>query len=164
MNKPTFDDIIDELIQREGGYVDDPVDRGGKTKYGISQNAYPDLDIENLSIEAAKAFYFFDYWRPARADEIAPAIREKYFDMVINHGRRNATKILQTACRRWGADHVVIDGLIGPITIAATKELPLAALVLERAGFYNQIVRSDPFQARFLHGWMNRNFSFLEAV
>ena len=48
-----FDHAVKEILRHEGGYVDDPVDRGGETKYGISKRSYPDLDIANLTLEQA---------------------------------------------------------------------------------------------------------------
>ena len=49
-----FDDIIDIVIKHEGGYVNDPTDLGGETKYGITKRFYPDVDIKNLTEEEAK--------------------------------------------------------------------------------------------------------------
>ena len=60
----TFDDAFEALMAHEGGYANDPRDPGGETKYGISKRAYPAVDIRNLTLEAAKAIYKRDYWRP----------------------------------------------------------------------------------------------------
>ena len=57
-----FDDAFDILLKFEGGYVDNPDDGGGPTKYGISQRSYPDIDIESLTKEEAKEIYRKDYW------------------------------------------------------------------------------------------------------
>ena len=59
---PETEKIIADLIVREGGLVSDPDDRGGMTKFGISQRAHPELDIPNLTKEEAKQVYFEDYW------------------------------------------------------------------------------------------------------
>ena len=48
-----FDEIIEVVLKHEGGYVNDPDDPGGETKYGISKKAYPDEDIKELTIERA---------------------------------------------------------------------------------------------------------------
>ena len=55
-----FEDIIDDVLKREGGekITKDPSDPGGTTKYGISQRAFPDLDIEALNEQQAKQIYF----------------------------------------------------------------------------------------------------------
>ena len=57
-----FDDIIDIVIKHEGGYVNDPNDLGGETKYGITKRFYPDVGIKNLTVEEAKQIYYDDYW------------------------------------------------------------------------------------------------------
>ena len=48
----TFNNIIEVVLQHEGGYVNDPNDLGGETKYGITKRFYPDVDIKNLTKEA----------------------------------------------------------------------------------------------------------------
>ena len=53
-NPTTFDQVIDRVLAHEGGYVNDPDDPGGETKYGISKKAYPKIDIKNLTKEEAK--------------------------------------------------------------------------------------------------------------
>ena len=50
----TFNEIIEVVLQHEGGYVDDPNDLGGETKYGITKRFYPSVDIKNLTEEQAK--------------------------------------------------------------------------------------------------------------
>ena len=52
-----FSDAVKIVLKHEGGYVDDPVDPGGETKYGISKKAYPFLDIKNLTIKQASDIY-----------------------------------------------------------------------------------------------------------
>ena len=54
----TFEEIIDKVIEHEGGYVNDPDDPGGETKYGIAKKSNPDVDIANLTIEEAKKIYY----------------------------------------------------------------------------------------------------------
>ena len=49
-----FNEIIEKVLEHEGGYVNDPKDLGGETKYGITKRFYPDIDIKNLTIEQAK--------------------------------------------------------------------------------------------------------------
>ena len=63
-----FKDIINNVLQSEGGYVYDKDDPGGETKYGISKRAYPDFDIKNLTKDDAKAIYLRDFWQRAKTD------------------------------------------------------------------------------------------------
>ena len=89
----TFDEIIDHVLESEGGYVNDKHDAGGETNLGISKKAYPDLDIKNLTIEHAKQIYYEDYWTPSKAEQLPNQLREVYFDMVVNFGRRGAARV-----------------------------------------------------------------------
>ena len=57
-----FEEAFQILMDHEGGYANAKYDRGGETKYGISKRQYPDLDIENLTLEQARSIYFKDYW------------------------------------------------------------------------------------------------------
>lgn len=120
-----FDRCFEVLIGHEGGYTRNREDRGnwtgGKvgvgtlkgTKYGISAAAFPDLDIAGLTLEAAKAIYLAEYWRPIRGDELVPALALLVFDAAVNNGVGAATEWLQRAAG------VTVDGSIGPKTLAA---------------------------------------------
>lgn len=151
------------ILDHEGGYVDDPDDRGGETKFGISKQSYPHLDIPALDLDAAKAIYFEDYWQPERYHEIQdlPLII-KLFDLTVNMGTRMAHRLIQRALRSAGRD-VIEDGLLGPKTIAAINAVDvsdlLAALKSEAAGYYRSIAASNPKQRKFLKGWLNRAYS-----
>lgn len=123
---------ITRVIQREGGYVNDPDDMGGETKFGISKNAYPDLDVANLTEAQAAAIYKRDYWDKINADQLPINIREAAFDAAVNHGVETAKRLLSEA----GND--------------LQKFLEL------RANLYQRIVDANPSQAKFLDGWMNR--------
>ena len=59
----SFNKIIEKVLEHEGGYVNDPKDLGGETKYGITKRFYPDVDIKNLTKEQAKTIYHTDYWK-----------------------------------------------------------------------------------------------------
>ena len=79
-----FERAIDKTLAWEGGYVNDPKDPGGETKYGISKRAHPDVDIKNLSREKACAIYKKHYWDPVLADNIESQTKaEKIFDISI---------------------------------------------------------------------------------
>ena len=57
----SFDHAFERLIGHEGGYVNDPKDRGGETKYGISKRSYPGEDIAGMTLGRAKEIYLRDY-------------------------------------------------------------------------------------------------------
>ena len=99
----TFGQIVDAVLKREGGLVNDADDKGGLTKFGISQRAFPDEDIAKLTEVKAKQIYLEHYWKPSKAERLPESIRETYFDMVVNMGQRRGVKILQEACNQKGA-------------------------------------------------------------
>ena len=112
--KTTFEEIIEIVLEHEGGYVNDPDDAGGETKYGIAKRWYPDVDIKNLTKEQAKKIYHTDYWRRGKCDEVPPQLRHIYFDMCVNFGRGGAVKVLQQAANSKNRNKIEVDGGIGP--------------------------------------------------
>ena len=119
----TFDEIIEKVLEHEGGYVNDPDDAGGETKYGIAKRWYPDVDIKNLTKEQAKKIYHTDYWRRGKCDSVPPQLRHIYFDMCVNFGRRGAVKVLQQAANSKSRNKISVDGGIGPNTINAIQKI-----------------------------------------
>ena len=92
----TVRDLIKKTIGVEGGYVNDPVDPGGETKYGISKRSYPQVDIKNLTLDGAAEIYERDFWNRMRLSELtSQRIAWKVFDIEVNTGRGD--ELLQTA-------------------------------------------------------------------
>lgn len=85
------------VLAWEGGYTDDPTDPGGRTNFGISQRAYPDLDIASLTREDAVAIYRRDYWTPAGCDGLPPPMALVAFNASVNCGVARARKWLSMA-------------------------------------------------------------------
>jgi lysozyme family protein len=145
-----FVDAFKVVIGHEGGYVNNPDDPGGETKYGISKRAYPGVDIAGLTLDDARAIYEQDYWIPVRGDELPDAIALNVFDAAVNHGVRNAVRILQ------GALGVGVDGIMGPITFkAAWRVNPLIAAIrfnAARLEFYTTLQTFNSFG----RGWVRR--------
>ena len=81
---------IKKVVEREGGYVNDPDDPGGETKYGISKKAYPKVDIKHLTLDDAVEIYKNDYWLPAKVEQLPEGLQGQYFDMVVNQGKVKA--------------------------------------------------------------------------
>ena len=157
-----FDKAFDYVIGREGTYDDDPEDdgnwTGGKqgvgelkgTKYGISAAAYPDFDIESLTLAQAKEIYLRDYWNKVQCDSWAPGLALCMFDCAVNQGVGRAVRCLQRAAG------VNDDGKIGPHTREAVSRMdPLTAVEYfqaERIIEYAQAARWE----RFKRGWSRR--------
>lgn len=154
----SFDKYIDRVLEHEGGYVNDPTDAGGETKWGISKRAYPHLDIKNLSKSDAKEIYRKDYWNANHCDKLPEGLDYVHFDTAVNMGGRRAAKILQQA------SGVTVDGIIGRNTLAAAKNTTPAEYLLHRLNFYCQIVRGRHSQARFIGGWANRTMDVLNTI
>jgi|TARA_Y100000310_G_C20565118_1_gene755101 lysozyme family protein len=152
----TFNEIIETVLTHEGGYVNDPTDLGGETKYGITKKFYPSVDIKNLTKEQAKKIYHQDYWRPAKCDEVPLHLRHIYFDMCVNFGRRGAVKVLQRAANSTIKDKLEVDGGIGSKTLSAIQKLSIDRVRAYRVLRFANLVIKKPEQERFWVGWYRR--------
>lgn len=163
----TFDDLIDGVLRREGGYVNHQDDRGGATNLGITQRTYTMWrveqglgfqDVKDISRGEARAIYRDKYWAPARCDDLPASVREIHFDAAVNHGVTRAARLLQEAA---GAD---TDGRLGPMTLTAAHrmdpDLLVAKYVAARYRFYGSIIDRDRSQLTFITGWMRRMKEF----
>lgn len=148
----TPEQAIAFIIEDEGGYVDHPNDPGGETKYGISKRSYPDVDIKNLTVEQATEIYKRDFWDKLHVTLLPAHVQYLYADMAVNHGPRNAARILQRAAG------VTDDGIVGPVTRKAAASAGILDICHQRMLFFSAIVANRTTQAVFLRGWTNRNF------
>ena len=157
-----FEKAVDYVLANEGGYVFDKNDPGGETKYGISKNSYPSLNIKALSLDEAKKIYYCDYWLKGKFEQISDKnVATQVFDLSVNLGIRPATIVLQRALRAGGIN-VSEDGLIGPETLSGVSVLEapilLAAIKAEAAGYYRTLAAQKPALQRYLNGWLNRAY------
>ena len=155
--KTQFDEIIDHVLEHEGGYVNDPKDLGGETKYGITKRFYPDVDIKNLTKEDAKKIYYDDYWVKNKVPQLPDNLKYIYFDMCINQGRGTAVRGIQRAVNSKGVA-LEVDGGLGPMTLKAiNKYKPCDNRVrCYRLKHYYDLVNKRPEQEKFLFGWFRR--------
>lgn len=166
----------EEILGHEGGYVDDPVDRGGKTKYGVTLGTWKQYSqslfgiapsaktLKAMTPEQAFEIFRVGYWRPSGADRIRDCpLAFQISDISYNSGSGNSTKILQRAINDLGGA-VTVDGAIGSQTIDTANSLPASNLYIKvrerRWKFYEAIMRNDPSQERYRNGWKNRTDSF----
>ncbi len=152
----SFDLALLRILDAEGGYINDPNDPGGETKYGISKRQYPELDIKNLTRNKAANIYYHRYFLPTSANYLPGPIALIVFDMAVNSGVKAAIIELQRALK------VPADGIIGPVT---RKQADLAKLDLViprflslRAKFYTDIVITNRKMIRYQRGWLHRLF------
>lgn len=131
MTTPTVSRIIRDLIDREGDYVNHPSDKGGATRWGVTeavarQNGYHG-DMRDLPRELAEQIYLRRYWRDPGFDRVAvrsPAVAEELLDAGVLSGPSRAAHWLQTALNRLNLQGRLYpdmreDSQIGPTTLAA---------------------------------------------
>jgi len=152
----------------EGGYVDDPDDRGRETKYGISKRSYPNVDIKNLTKKDAIEIYKRDYWDVNRTGEMPVTVGIVLFDSSVLFGPSRPSKWLQTACNLSRYGDIAVDGVIGPKTISAAMLASEASIVENmiaiRIKAHTDDVKENRKQIKFLRGWMNRISELLKYI
>jgi lysozyme family protein len=172
--------IIAAVFAVEGGYVDDPVDRGGPTNHGITervarQHGYTG-HMAHLPQLRAYQIYEADYIRkPGYIPlvEIDPVVAEEVIDTAVNMGPGRASNFFQRAVNSTCGTSLTVDGRVGPATVAAwrdcrAKQGDLACVVmLDRldalqAARYDAIIRANPSQRRFRKGWFNHRINNVE--
>lgn len=146
----TFDEFINRVLSVEGGYVNDPRDPGGETKFGISKRSYPNVDIKGLSRDQAIAIYRVDFWHRVHGDELPPAVAYQALDFAVNSGVETAIRKLQVAAG------VADDGRWGPITRAAIAKAAPAQLVIRYIAERLDFMRRLSTWATYGSGWAGR--------
>ena len=172
------DAMVDALIEREGGFVANPADKGGPTCFGITEavaraNGYRG-GMRQLPREEAAAIYKKLYWLRPRLDEVAERsarVAGELFDTGVNMGPAVAVTFLQralTALNRNGKDYpdLVPDGRIGAQTLAALdaflqirgqasgETVLLRALEALQGERYLRLAERRPANEAFLYGWL----------
>ena len=171
-----FQKAFDILIYFEGPqFTDDPDDPGGPTKYGITigyLQEYLDArraeevatveDIRNMSLKRSRIIYRDRAWDKFGYAEIhAQEPATSILLATVHLGPWRSHCAAQWACRCIG-DSVVVDGLLGPISMGAINAAPTgeysAALRSEIAGIERCIVKRYPYKSKYLSGWLNRAY------
>ena len=142
------------VLKHEGGYVDNPLDPGGETKYGISKRAYPDEDIKNLTKTRAMELYYQDYWSSWLDKFTDPVLSLQVFDFGVNAGVKQAVKIIQ------GLVGTYEDGILGPSTTEAVNgknaEWLQKRYSEEIIIFYKDVALRQKNDFAFFRGWIRR--------
>ena len=167
--------MIEHIIDIEGGYVNHPNDRGGPTRYGVTQETLSQWrgywvtaeEVAALDKEEARNIYKYKYFLNPKIDQLPGPIQLQTFDCSINHGPSRAIKFIQKVCKAHNIAYLKIDGINGPRTRLAAdkaqKKMGIGfnnAIVEERLRFYYWIVDNDPSQEVFLDGWISRAEGF----
>lgn len=146
------------------GYVNDPVDPGGETKFGVAKNANQDLDIKSLTWAQAKEVYYKRYWLAGKCDQMPGRYAALHFDIAVNHGTKRAAIFLQRALG------VTDDGVIGPVTLGMLNAPGVDIFLLcnkicdLRKQYYKDIIANKPSQAKYQNGWFRRADELREFV
>ena len=180
--------IASEIIAREGGYVNDPDDPGGATKYGVTihtmrrlgldltgDGQVSDADVRRLTRSQAREIFIEHYFRTPGISYLPEALHATVFDMQVNAGT-NAVKILQRLLGDMRIS-VTVDGMIGPQTIAATKKGLAAApkhfvdaYGIARRNYYYALADRRANSRKYARrrdggkgGWIKRAEEFIDA-
>ena len=163
--------IINEIIRIEGGYVNDPRDSGGATKFGITEKVARAHGYKghmcDLPHYIAFDIYSARYWDSVRADDMPDALAEEVVDTAVNMGVTRAGKFLQRALNALNNQNklysdLVVDGDIGRATIAALRaylskreeNVLIKALNCLQGAYYIELSERRQKDERFVYGWI----------
>ena len=159
-----FERIFDYLLRVEGGYSDDENDKGGKTKYGITEEEARDFgykgNMQDLTKDFAKNIYLKKYYLGNKLDKVVnDKVALSICDWDVNSGR-NGTKNAQIAINQLTNANLDVDGIIGNKTLEALNSVDPGKFLevyhnLQRI-YYKGKVEADRTQEKFLTGWLNR--------
>ncbi len=182
----TVDEIAREIVAREGGFVNDPADPGGATKYGVTIGTMRALGLDKtgdgrITVEDVTALTRSDavrifrerYFRAPRIDLLPEPLQPSVFDMQVNAGS-NAVRILQRLLAEFD-EPVTVDGLIGPQTAEAARrgfdkagQYLVDAYAIARRNYYFHLADRKPRLRKFARtragtkgGWIRRAEEFM---
>lgn len=177
----SVDDITNEILRREGGFVNDPDDPGGATNFGVTIGTLSAIrgrnvsvqDVQNLTRQEAFDIFKEYYYRRPRIASLPDPIEATVFDMNVNAGS-NSIKILQRLMIAFGWT-VSVDGVLGPQSIGVAEEVHNAAgryfvdaYGIARRNYYFAIADRRPKSRKYARsrdgrkgGWIKRAEEFL---
>lgn len=127
-----FDVAVSLVLKHEGGYTpglaDDP---GGESNFGVSKRAFPNLDIKNLTVDAAKQIYHDQYWKPWMQGAADQRIANILLDSAVNQGTNTALQL-----------HLIAGN-------------NLQELVVQRLIRYTHVNKPE-----FYHAWFSRTLDY----
>lgn len=144
---------VAKTLVHEGGYVNNPDDKGGPTNFGITQADMPGVDMRTITPEQATEYYREHYWKDLYSQIESQDVADKLFDMGVLTGIGEAVKLLQRTLR------IVADGVFGPGTLTAVNQIGDGVLEDYKAtlrAHYEAIVAAHPVDVEFIDGWENR--------
>jgi lysozyme family protein len=175
MQSTAFDAAIKELLPIEGGYVNDPDDRGRETNYGITvalarKYGYTG-PMKDMPLDFAKKVYRLEFWNPLHLDEIDgffPSYAAELFDSSVNHGPErpkawtvSALNALNRAGKSWSnlSEINTWDTAIAALRYACSIGEAFTVLKvysIMRGSFYLKLTERTESQEKYLRGWLKR--------
>ncbi len=182
----TVRQLAEEIVAREGGYVNDPADPGGATNYGVTIHTMRRLgldldgdgdvdvaDVRRLTRAQAVDIFLEHYFQRPRIAQLPAALQPSVFDMQVNAGS-HAVKILQRLCGEMGFP-CTADGFIGPQTIGAAEQAAASApefiadaYAIARRNYYYSLADARPASRKYARtraggkgGWIKRAEEFM---
>lgn len=186
---PNVQQIAEDIVRREGGFVNDPDDPGGATNHGVTihtmrrlgldldgDGAVTAADVRQLSRAQAVDIFIRDYFERPRIGELPEPLQASVFDMYVNAGG-NAVKILQRLLGAFGVP-VAVDGVLGAQSLAAAAQVMVLApdhLVdaygIARRNYYFRLADRRPASRKFARtraggkgGWITRAEEFMAPI
>jgi peptidoglycan L-alanyl-D-glutamate endopeptidase CwlK len=160
----------------EGGFVDDPRDKGGATNMGITIRTLAEWrgtevsvdDVRELSREEADAIYWSNYYSICRCSELPERMAAVVYNCAVLSGPKRAIEIAQKAFNRLGlvadGEPLDVDGILGPMTIGAMRDTDATVLAEAFMDEQEAYLRTLDNFGTFGAGWMNRMGALREFV
>ena len=164
-----WDKAIAFVLVREGGFQANQSDPGNYvndvlvgTNFGICARDHPNEDIRNMTVDRAKEIYRSEYWTPIGGDALPDGVSLALMDSAVNQGVLRSIKWMQVAL-----DVHLIDGIVGPRTVAAANNPPkdwlIRFLTLRGVGYVHDVI-GNPVMRSWVANWMQRLFEVQAAV
>lgn len=158
MSVGSFDQAFRILIGHEGKFVNDPDDRGGATKYGVTQKTLSAWrrkpatvdDVKNLELREAMDIFRFQYWDAVKADQLPSGVDFCVADTAYNSGPGRAAQILQKALG------VKVDGAVGAMTLDAVRKVDPVDLIDKFCNARLAFLKTTYGWSKYGRGWTNR--------
>lgn len=163
-----FDEAFDLVMKDEGGYVNDPDDHGGATKYGVTIGTLKTWlgheatveDVQAIDVKTAKQIYRFLYWDALKLDSIkSPSVAIAMMNTCVLYGVGTTARLAQVSANCLGS-FLTIDGHVGPITADAINRYEskkfLSVFVAQIFERINDLVMADPVKSKYRTGWTAR--------
>lgn len=174
---PEFANTVKVTLEYEGYFSDDQDDRGGATKFGISQSFLNAIKYHKKAIELTKdnaiELYYQHFWLKCNCELLHPGVALMLFDYAVHSGVPGACKELQRVLSYEPEINLAIDGIIGNKTIKALNtviqktggyETVVQGLATKRGELFFNIIKKRENQAKFYRGWFKRLWRITEIA